>query len=309
MQSDRVDSGRCQTRESIAMMRKLCLGFVCVIFVAGLIAGCETTGPVGDVLPPPQPAAASNSDLNLPPSPAAPLATLGPEDKLRITVFEHDDLSREVVLTSDGGFAFPLIGKVKASDMTVEQLEAHLKKTLGKDYLVDPQVSVTLLESRNRHVFVLGAVGSPGVYPLRYNATVLELLTQAGGVRDDAAWYVWYVPAGEKTTARGTKIDLEKLLSGEIRPAIQVQNGDTIHVPPGAFVYVTGEVERPGRYPLRRNTTVDRAVILAGGFTKFAARKRIRVRRMVNGEQKEYRARTSDELQNEDVIIVPESIL
>ena len=287
------------------MMRKLCLGLVSVI----LIAGCGTTGPVGDVLPPPQPAAASDSELNLPPRPQAPLAALGPEDKLRIRVFEHDDLSQEVSLASDGGFAFPLIGKVQAAGMTVEQLEQHLKKTLGKDYLVNPQVSVTLLESRNRHVYVLGAVGAPGVYPLRYNATVLELLTQAGGVKDTAAWYVWYVPAGEKTAARGTKIDLQKLLSGEIRPTMQLQNGDTIHVPPGAFVYVTGEVQRPGRYPLARNTTVDRAVILAGGFTKFAAKKRIRVRRMVNGEQKEYWARSSDELQNEDVVIVPESIL
>jgi polysaccharide export outer membrane protein len=287
------------------MIKKMCLGLVWAIF----IVGCGTTGDIGDVLPPPQNIASSDTELNLPPRPDAPPVTLGPEDKLRITVYEHDDLSQEVSLASDGGFAFPLIGKVQASGMTIEQLEQHLKKKLGKDYIVDPQVSVTMLESRNRHVFVLGAVGSPGVYPLKYNATVLELITQAGGVRDDAAWYAWYVPAGEKTTERGTKIDLEKLLSGAIRPSIQLQNGDTIHVPQGAFVYVTGEVAKPGRYPLTRYTTVDRAIILAGGFTQFAAKKRIRVRRMVNGEQKEYHARTSDELQNEDVVIVPESLL
>ncbi|ETW96898.1 MAG: hypothetical protein ETSY1_24730 [Candidatus Entotheonella factor] len=287
------------------MIKKLCLGLVCVM----LIAGCETTGDVVDVLPPPSPPASSDNELKSIQRPEAPPATLGPEDKLRITVYEHDDLSQEVSLASDGGFAFPLIGKVQASGMTVEQLEQHLKQELGKDYIVDPQVSVTMLESRNRHVFVLGAVGTPGVYPLKHNASVLELLTQAGGVREDASWYAWYVPAGEQAEARGTKIDLERLLSGEIRPPIRVQNGDTIHVPQGAFVYVTGEVQKPGRYPLKRNTTVDRAIILAGGFTKFASKKRIRVRRIVNGEQKEYRARSSDELQNEDVIIVPESIL
>jgi polysaccharide export outer membrane protein len=287
------------------MIKKMCLGLVWVI----LIAGCGTTGQVGDILPPPQNIVSSDNELNLPPRPEVPLSTLGPEDKLRITVYEHEDLSQEVALASDGGFAFPLIGKVQASGMTVEQLEQHLKEELGKDYLVDPQVSVTILESRNRHVFVLGAVGTPGVYDLKYNASVLELLTQAGGVRDDAAWYGWYVPAGEQSAARGTKIDLEKLLSGESRPSIRLQNGDTIYVPQGAFVYVTGEVANPGRYPLKRNTTVDRAIILAGGFTKFAAKKRIRVRRIMSGEQKEYRARTSDELQNEDVIIVPESLL
>lgn len=296
--------GRQRTRESIAMINKLCLGLVCVM----LIAGCETTGNVGDALPPPQHIASPDNEMKLPPRPEAPPATLGPEDKLCITVYEHDDLSQEVSLASDGGFAFPLIGKVQASGMTVEQLEQHLKTELGKDYIVDPQVSVTMLESRNRHVFVLGAVGTPGVYPLKHNASVLELLTQAGGVKDEAAWYAWYVPAGEQSESKGTQIDLERLLSGEIKP-IRVQNGDTIHVPLGAFVYVTGEVQRPGRYPLKRNTTVDRAIILAGGFTKFASKKRIRVRRIVNGEQKEYRARSSDELQNEDVIIVPESIL
>lgn len=298
--------GHRRRRESIAMIKKLCLGLVCVM----LVAGCESTGGKdAGPLPPPQRLTASDSEPVLPPRPEAPPSTLGPEDKLRITVYEHDDLSQEVALASDGGFAFPLIGKVQASGMTVEQLEEHLKQELGKDYIVDPQVSVTMLESRNRHVFVLGAVGTPDVYPLKHNATVLELLTQAGGVSDDASWYAWYVPAGERSEAGGRKIDLADLLSGKIRPPIRVQNGDTIHVPQGAFVYVTGEVEKPGRYPLKRNTTVDRAIILAGGFTKFASKKRIRVRRTVNGEQKEYRASSSDELQDEDVIIVPESLL
>lgn len=297
--------GRYRTRESIAMIKKMCLGLVCVI----LIAGCGTTGNVADVLPPPQNIASSDNELNLPSRPEVPVATLGPEDKLRITVYEHDDLSQEVTLGPDSGFEFPLLGKVQASGMTVEQLQQYLTKELGRDYIVDPQVSVTVLESRNRHVFVLGAVGKPGVYPLQYHASVLELLTQAGGVRDDASWYAWYIPAGEQSAARGTKIDLERLLSGEIRPPIRLQNGDTIYVPQGAFVYVTGEVEKPGRYPLKRYTTVDRAIILAGGFTKFAAKKRIRVRRMVNGQQKEYHARSFDELQDEDVVIVPESLL
>lgn len=292
------------------MIKKVCLGLMCI----ALIVGCSTTGnDVVDVLPPPQHAVTSDSAPTLPQRPEAPPSTLGPEDKLRITVYEHDDLSQEVTLASDGGFAFPLIGKVQASGMTVEQLEQYLKKELGKDYIVDPQLSVTMLESRNRIVYVLGAVRSPGVYPLKHNASMLELLTQAGDVTDEAAWYAWYVPASATAEsngkARGTQIDLDKLKSGAIGQSIRVRNGDTIHVPRGDFVYVTGEVQNPGRYPLKRNTTVDRAIILAGGFTRFASRKRIRVRRMVDGEQKEYRARSSDALQNEDVIIVPESLL
>lgn len=291
------------------MIKNICLGLVGVM----LIVGCGTTSNnVVGVLPPPQHSAASDKAPSLPARPEAPPSTLGPEDKLRITVYEHDDLSQEVTLASDGGFAFPLIGKVQASGMMVEQLEQYLKKELGKDYIVDPQLSVTMLESRNRHVYVLGAVRTPGVYPLKHNASVLELLTQAGDVTEDASWYAWYVPAnaaaGSNGQARGTRIDLDKLKSGAIGQSIRVQNGDTIHVPPGHFVFVTGEVQNPGRYPLKRNTTVDQAIILAGGFTRFASRKKVRVRRMVGGEPKEYSARSSDRLQNEDVIVVPESI-
>ena len=196
-----------------------------------------------------------------------------------------------------------------------------MKDALGKDFLVDPQLSIAVTQYRNRQVYVLGAVRTPGVYPLKHNATLLEIISEAGGLTPEAGWMVRLVRAMEGSNATtpktgedvaqrpGINVDIEKLFAGQIQQPIQVRNGDTIHVPPGDFIFVTGEVTKPGRYRLKREDTVDKIIILAGGFTKFAAKKQIRVRRVINGQPKEFRAQLYDNLQNEDILIVPESVL
>jgi protein involved in polysaccharide export with SLBB domain len=103
-------------------------------------------------------------------------------------------------------------------------------------------------------------------------------------------------------------IDLEKLLAGEIRQPMQVSSNDTIYVPKRAYVFVTGQVQNPGRYLLERDITARKAIILAGGLTQFAAKSRLQVRRIVNGEPRDFRADMDDPLQAEDVLIVPESV-
>lgn len=299
------------------MIAKFCIGFALTL----ILSGCGARLPP---LPPPDrsanfpepPANASESENEV--------YTLGPEDVLRIIVYEHDDLSREVAIAPDGAFAFPLIGKVEAEGLTTDQVEQQMKKALGRDYLVDPQLSVAVTKYRNRHVYVLGSVRSPGVYELKYNATLLEVISEAGGVTEEAGWMARLVRASDSNSnhAAGTapsleqlskrpgiQVDLDRLFAGDLGKPIQIHNGDTIHVPKGGFVFVTGEVVKPGQYPLGRGLTVDRAIILAGGFTKFAAKKSIRVRRLIEGQPKEFRAQMHNQLQGDDVIHVPESVL
>jgi polysaccharide export outer membrane protein len=79
-------------------------------------------------------------------------------------------------------------------------------------------------------------------------------------------------------------------------------------VPRAAFYYVNGEVNRPGRYRLERDTTVAKALTVAGGLTRFAAQTRRKVQRVVAGEWEEFRVRDTDLLQAEDVLIIPQSI-
>ncbi len=293
------------------MVPKLYIGLAFVM----LITGCASYPPLPPVAPEtplPEPAVAT-----LPPT--EEVYKLGPEDELQITVYEHEDLTKQVKIAPDGAFVYPLIGKVDAADKTVEELVQHMQTRLEADFLVDPQLSIEVSQYRNRHVYVLGAVQKPGVYPLKYNATLQEIISEAGGRTDEAGWEAVLVRAGGTDAAganpsqdpkrSGVRIDLEKLLSGEMAQPIQVHNGDTIRILPGKFVYVSGEVNKPGRYRLRHDTTVYRAVILAGGFTKFAAKKQVRVKRKIEGQEQEFRAQLHDPLQPNDVIIVPESVL
>jgi polysaccharide biosynthesis/export protein len=246
--------------------------------------------------------------------------TLGPEDVLKVVIYEHPDLSQEVIIGTDGAFVYPLIGKVQAANLTLQQLEEHMSQRLAKDFLVNPQLTITVLQRRSRHVYVLGAVRSPGVYPLKYNATLLELLSVAGGLDAEAGSYAFLVPGKQGSNgntqnpgAEGklqnvVSIDLEKVLAGEIRQALPVNANDVIYVPKRAYIFVTGQVQRPGRYALERDTTVNKAIILAGGFTQFAAKSRLEVRRVVAGKPQDFHATLDDALQAEDVLNVPESI-
>jgi polysaccharide export outer membrane protein len=242
--------------------------------------------------------------------------TIGPEDVLRITVYEHPDLSQEVVVAPDGSFSYPLIGTVQAAGLTVRQLEAQMVRRLADGYLVAPQLTITVTQSRSRQVHVLGAVKAPGNYVLQQNTTLVELLSKAGGPTPDAGWYVTIVRSsaagGEGAAASGEgpevlRVDLEQLLAGKMGH-IKVYSGDTVYVHESAFFFVSGQVRNPGRYRLTRGMTILKAITLAGGPTEFAAKKRVRVRRTVQGQLREFSAAMSDLVEPEDVIIVPESL-
>ena len=243
--------------------------------------------------------------------------TIGPEDKLNITVYGQQDLSRQVVISPDGTFSYPLLRVVPASGLTARQLEQNLATQL-ETYLVEPQVTVEVVEVRSQQVQVLGEVREPGVYELKRALTLRELLAKAGGPTPEAGWEVVVVRAlarqsdnresPSKTEPATLRIDLEQLLSGQVERSIVMQAGDTIYLPQASYYYVSGEVARPGRYRLERDTTVAKALTVAGGVTKFAARSRLKVRRLIDGQRQEFRVEYTDLLQADDILIAPQSI-
>lgn len=244
--------------------------------------------------------------------------TLGPEDVLRITIYGHDDFSREVVLSSDGSFLYPFIGQVRAAGLTVQQLSEYMARRLEDGYLVAPQIAITVAQYRSQQVYILGAVKSPGVQTLKHNTTLLELISAAGGPTPEAGQEVIIARAKENDERSKTgnrqgstesiRVNLEKLLAGEVTQRIEIDSGDTVYIPKGEFFFISGEVQKPGRYLLERDITVAKAIILAGGPTKFAATKRTTVQRLVKGQRLEYRADMNDILQSEDILVVPQSI-
>jgi polysaccharide export outer membrane protein len=204
---------------------------------------------------------------------------VGPKDVLKVTVWGHEDLTRMVVVAADGSFPFPLVGNVPAGGLTTGELEARLKELLGKDYLVDPQVSVAVEQYRSQRVFVLGEAEKPGTYVLTGQATLLDILSQAGGPTKGAGRHVIVVrfPKSEGPVSPGAagstnlRVNLKKLLDGDATENLLLQSGDTIYVPKATTFFVLGEVQRQGAYAMEKDTTILEAVTLAGGFTERAA--------------------------------------
>lgn len=204
---------------------------------------------------------------------------IGPKDVLKITVFGHEDLTRAAVVAADGRLPFPLIGDVPAAGLTPGQLETRLKELLGKDYLVDPQVSVVVQEYRSQRVFVLGEAEKPGTYALTGPARLVDVLSQAGGPAKSAGRQAIVVraPRPEGPLPPGAagattfRVSLKRLLEGDPAENLPLQNGDTIFIPKVTSVFVLGEVVRPSAYALEKDTSALEAVTLAGGFTDRAA--------------------------------------
>jgi polysaccharide biosynthesis/export protein len=119
-----------------------------------------------------QPAAAASTDY-----------VMQPSDLIRVMVFQEPDLMREVRITQEYTITLPLIGTIDLRDKTVRQAEEIIRSLYDKDYLVNPQINLTVLEYTQRTVKVLGAVNQPGaiVFPPEQKMGLLEAIARAGG--------------------------------------------------------------------------------------------------------------------------------
>lgn len=106
---------------------------------------------------------------------------VGPGDVLHLSVWKDASLERVVTVRPDGMISYPLLNDVQASGLTPLQLQKNLTDKL-KQYMADPEVSVVVQEVHSFAVSVLGEVKTPGRYELKGQATVLDVLAQAGGL-------------------------------------------------------------------------------------------------------------------------------
>jgi protein involved in polysaccharide export with SLBB domain len=104
---------------------------------------------------------------------------LGPGDKVRVTVFNEKDLSGDFDVNDQGDVALPLIGQVKVKGRTISEVESIVTQRYAKDYLVDPRVTVEVLNYRP--FFIIGEVNHPGSYPYVNGMTVVNAVALAGG--------------------------------------------------------------------------------------------------------------------------------
>lgn len=106
---------------------------------------------------------------------------IGESDVLNINVWKEPEISQSVVVRPDGRISLPLIGEVLVTGLTPVQAQTLLTNKL-QSILTNPQVTVTVTEIRSRVAFITGEVGKPGAYPLLVPTTILQLITNAGGL-------------------------------------------------------------------------------------------------------------------------------
>jgi polysaccharide export outer membrane protein len=241
---------------------------------------------------------------------------IGAQDILTITVFGEPDLSGKYTVEQDGTFTFPLIGRVKAGGATLRDVEQELKKRLSDGYLRNPQLTVSMETYRSQRILIMGEVRAPAEYQLTGDMTLLAALARAGGVTPAAGREAVIVrtprrqtldengrPSGEPEIIR---VDLAELQAGNLALNIPLTDGDTITVPKGQAVFVSGQVKSPGAFPVEPDTTVLQILTLAGGLTDRGASGRIKIQRTVDGKKVEIKARLTDLVLPGDTIIVPE---
>ncbi|MBT8078001.1 MAG: polysaccharide export protein [Gammaproteobacteria bacterium] len=148
---------------------------------------------------------------------------LGSGDRVKVTVYGHEDLSGEFDLDSQGNISLPLIQEVRASGLTADQLEESITEALQPDYLKKPKVSVEVLTYRP--FYIIGEVKAPGSYPYVSGMTVLNAVALAGG----------YTYRAKTKAVLITRPDGEEKTEIKANPDTTVLPGDVIEVPERFF--------------------------------------------------------------------------
>lgn len=232
---------------------------------------------------------------------------VGPGDLLAIVVYRAPDLQTQVRVGGDGTILFPSIGQVKVADLTATQIGDRIAKLL-KDggILVAPSVNVLVSEVRSKTVSVMGSVARPGQVPLdRPNMTLTEVLSQAGATFGTGSGIVT-VMMGADAGAR-EQFRIAELVSGAKDRA--ARPGETLVVQAAPTVYVSGEVGRPGAFPVEANMTVGQAVALGGGVTPRGSRNRIEIQRKnADGTTAIIKAKQDTAVLPDDLIVVKQRL-
>lgn len=159
---------------------------------------------------------------------------LQPMDLIKVQVFQEPDLDRELRVSRDRNVVLPLIGTVDLKDRTVREAEILITDLYGKDYLVNPQINITVMEYAPRTVNVLGAVNTPGSVPLppERDLTLLDAIARSGGfsrLANRARVSLTRTLSGGQL--ENFTINADLLMSGDGGRRWLVQSGDVIYVP------------------------------------------------------------------------------
>jgi polysaccharide export outer membrane protein len=250
---------------------------------------------------------------------------IGAKDLLEITVVELPELNQTVRVSEDGSITLPLIGKVTIDGLTKEEVEKKLAALLlEQNYVRNARVTVFIKEYQSKRVALIGAVTKPGTYELVGRMTLLQLISQAAGLTENASSSMFVLREGQDGNQARIVIDLDDLINnGNQTLNIPLQAGDIVNIPVEHFidVYVFGAVRNAGviQVKMSKGITVLQAIAQAGGLIEGASKSGVTVTRKdkKTGEEIKIKVNLNDvlkgkeqamELAEGDVVYVPESI-
>jgi len=208
---------------------------------------------------------------------------LGADDQISIWVLESEEFTGKVFRVGSE-VNLPLVGRVPAAGLTIEKFEDVLRGRLSK-YIRQPEVVVNMVDFRSQPVSVIGAVNTPGIYQLRGRKTLIEVLSMAGGLSGDAGSAVKITRRREEgaiplaTSSEDgdfhvAEVPLKNIMdAGNPERNIEIRTNDVLSVPAAKMVYVIGNVEKGGGFPLHEKDTVSvlEAISMAGGMSRASS--------------------------------------
>ncbi len=202
-----------------------------------------------------------------------------PEDNLKITFWDDKELNTEAKVSRNGEIVLPIVGAVKATGLTPQQLSVRISEKMSLYGKVISNVSVEILEYGSKRIYVTGEVKSPGKYSFEVMPNLWEILLEAGGPTESAMLgdvAIVRRAEGGKVYKADVASAIEK---GELDTLPKIRPGDTVHVPSveeagggssspiikSQVVYVFGAVGNPGPHFIQKGTDILEAIVRAGG--------------------------------------------
>jgi polysaccharide biosynthesis/export protein len=208
------------------------------------------------------------------PAAAAPMAgPIGPGDLLDVSEYHTPEFRSAVRVSAAGTVVLPMVNEVRVSGLDEPEAARAIEAALlAKGMLLHPQVSVMVTAYSGQDVSVLGEVARPGVYPYTLHHRLLDLISAAAGLSQNAGRLVNVIHRSDPNTPNSVVLDPGGMDTGADHNP-ELTPGDTVQVSRAGLVFVIGDVVRPGGFPVdpAQGLTVVQALSLAWGPTQNAA--------------------------------------
>jgi polysaccharide export outer membrane protein len=238
------------------------------------------------------------------------LEALGMGDMVRVSVFRNPELTTEARVSERGTILFPMVGEVPVAGLTPSQAGQRIADKLRSGrYVVNPEVTVSMMQVNSRQVSVLGNVMKPGRYPIdSTSAHLTDFIALAGGVGPTGSDQVTII-TNRGGSQEKIQVDLAEMFRrGDLSRNVALEPGDTIYVHKAPMVYVYGEVQKGGAFRVEPNMTVMQAIAMASGITPRGTERGIKISRRDATGVKRIDASLTTAVEPDDVIYVRESL-